>query len=99
MGVMDWFRRKKASSGIYSGGPGDSVETAIVINATNTIGGIAAEYVYIGRECGTKDVDWTVKSRMKTSHNNKHFDFFDVALKDGSRRSFWFDITAFFGRF
>lgn len=99
MSIMDWLRGKPSARGIYSGGTGDSANTAIVINVANSMAGIAAEYAYVQRECGQKDVDWTLGSQMQTSQGGKEFDVLEAKLKDGTSRAFWFDISAFFGKF
>ncbi|HSW62150.1 MAG TPA: hypothetical protein VLH56_02345 [Dissulfurispiraceae bacterium] len=99
MGIMDWFRGKAPSPGIYSGGAGDSADTAIVISVTNSMAGIPAEYAFVQQQCGQQDVDWTLNSQMQTSQDGKKFDVLTVTLKDGGSRAFWFDITAFYGRF
>ena len=78
--------------------PGDSADTAVVIRARNTTAGVAAEYSYLSGEFGHENVDWKIQSQMSTSQNRKTFDVLTVALKDGSSRRIWFDITAFYGK-
>lgn len=78
------------------GGDGSSSDKAVVINATSSIIGIIEEYDYIRRVCGTNG--YTLKSQMKASLNGRDYDVMNVILKDGAERTFWFDITSFFGK-
>ena len=82
-----------------AGGDGSSAEEAVVINATSSIVGVPEEHDYIGRVCGKKDVDYTLRKQMLMSQNGRSYDVLEIEMKDGSVRSFWFDITSFFGRF
>jgi len=82
-----------------AGGDGSSAENAVVINATSSIVGVHEEYAYVERVCGTRDVDWSLVVQGKTTENGRDYDVLSIRMKDGSTRDFWFDITAFFGRF
>lgn len=98
MGIMNWFRRKPSARGICSGGAGHTPNTAVVIHVASTLEGIEAEYDYVEGVCGPKDVDWTLGMQMSISREGKNYDVLKVTLKDGTSRSFWFDISAFFGK-
>jgi len=87
------------SGPITTGGDGSSEEQAVIINATSSIVGIFEEYAYVERVCGKRDVDYTLQMQMQTTLNGQQYDVLDVQMKDGTRRSFWFDITSFFGKF
>ena len=95
MGLFN-FRKPKTS---LSGGDGSSAEQAVVINATSSIIGVSEEYDYIERECGKRDIDYTVGMQMQTNRNGRSYDVISIDLKSGEERTFWFDITAFFGKF
>jgi hypothetical protein len=82
------------TEGITTGGDGSSAEKAVVINATSTAVGVAAEYAYVERKCGTHTLD----SQSLMNVNGRHYDVMNVTLQDGTKRDFWFDITAFFGK-
>jgi len=97
MGLLSLFKHKPKPE-LYSGGSGESEESAIVINATATGVGIPAEYFYVMQVCGEKDVDWTLESQVLTEDEVRQYDVLTVKLKDGTTREFWFDITAFFGK-
>ncbi len=95
MGIMDLFKKKKANHSIYSGGTGDGMDNAIVINESNSMAGIRAEYVYLEKQFGQTKTDWTVECQSMRSEGGRSFDILTVKLKDGSSRIVWFDITSF----
>ena len=99
MGIIDWFKGTPSTRNIYSGGTGDAANTAIVIGVANSGIGVASEYAYVEKECGQQNVDWFLELQMHTSKDGREFDILTVSLKDGSSRKFWFDITAFYGKF
>ena len=74
MGFFDFLKPKKKES-LYSGGDGSSKETAVVINATNSIVGVAAEYKFIEKQCGRKDTDWERDLQMVLRSDNKNYHF------------------------
>jgi hypothetical protein len=97
MSLFDFFKRKGRSA-LFSGGPGDSIETAVVINASNASVGVQAEYDYVARQCGAPGRDWRVESQMLTEHEGKPCDVLTVILSNGQVRKFYFDIAGFFGK-
>ena len=81
------------------GGPGDTPATAVVISgAPNSRVGIDAEYYYLGKICGQPNVDWKLKRQSVLHDQGKVFDRMDLELKDGSKKTVFFDITEFFGK-
>ena len=78
---------------------GSSAEKAVIINATSTTKGVWEEYAYVERVCGKRDVDYTLRMQMQVSERGREFDVLEIKMRDGSVRSFWFDITSFFGKF
>ena len=100
MGILSLFRSKPKRNFItFEGGPGDCKENAVVIHAPNHLLGIMAEYQYVGNQCGVRNRDWKLCMQSLVSGNGKAYDVLDIEMKDGTRRSFYFDITAFFGKF
>lgn len=79
-------------------GDGSSAEQAFVIEASTSANGIPQEYAHVGRICGRRNIDFQLKMQTQISRNGRHYDVLEVKLKDGSVRSFWFDITSFFGK-
>jgi hypothetical protein len=83
----------------YSGGDGSSPETAVVINATSSLFGNAAEYSWIEGRYGKREVDWTLQLRSHGQRpDGRYFEILFLSLRNGDERSIHFDITAFYGR-
>ena len=100
MGILSLFRSKPKRNFIsFEGGPGDSKENAVVIYAPDTILGVLCEYQYVGNQCGIRNRDWKLHMQSLISGNGKNYDVLDIEMKDGTRRSFYFDITDFYGKF
>jgi hypothetical protein len=99
MGLFDLLKPKPKDSSLFSGGTGETAENAVVINATSSLQGIPAEYAYVEQHCGKEDEDWTLDAQMQTSQNGREYDVLTVTLKQGGTRTFWFDITSFYGKF
>ena len=84
---------------IISGGPGDTVENAVVITADSSKAGVEAEYVYIERACGERGAARNFLSQTQfTTEDGRNYDEITVRLADGTTRSFYFAIDSFFGR-
>lgn len=79
-------------------GAGSSAENAVIINATSSLVGVPEEYSYVGRMCGKKGVDYTSVTQILVNHNERNYEVLNIKMKDGSVRTFWFDITSFFGK-
>jgi hypothetical protein len=90
----------------YTGGDGSSIEQAVVIvGAVNEYDGVDAEYQWLAQKFGTENENWTSSQGFSQS-GNKLYDILTVNfLKDvpghkaGESTDFYFDITAFFGKF
>ncbi|WP_342234688.1 hypothetical protein [Inquilinus sp. OTU3971] len=79
----------------YSGGPGDRLETAIVIEGALTeVSGVSAEYVYVARHLP----GWAVCGQALVNPGSRVYDQLDLANDAGHRRSIFFDITSWFGK-
>ena len=94
------FFRKLKEDGVLSGGQGETAENAVVIYTRSSKIGIAAEYAYVEQICGERDVDWKLQRQSLLTgeeEGGKAFDLLEVELKDGRKKEFWFDITAFYG--
>jgi len=84
---------------IFKGGTGDKPETAVVISgAPNSMAGIEAEYNYLRRKFGRENVDWRLIRQSVLNQQGKVYDRMDLDLKDGSRKTVFFDISEFFGK-
>lgn len=98
MGFLDFLKLRKKQD-LYGGGSGESIETAVIINTSSSMIGIPAEYRFISRKYGQKDVDWTLETQMVMRSGNRQYDVVVIKLKDGQEKSFFFDITKFYGKF
>lgn len=88
------------SGDLYSGGDGSTIESAVVINAMNSLAGIDAEYKWIEKRYGPRNQAWKVTGRMHGSNENgKSYETLDIECTDGKRLKIIFDITAFYGRY
>ena len=87
---------KKEQLTLFGGGTGDSFETAVIVNAHNSLVGIEAEYAYIANQCGEPHKDWNLESQGLREHGDKPYDVLTIALSGGATRTFYFDITNFF---
>jgi len=96
MGLFDFLKPKKQE--MFSGGSGESFETAVILNTRSGIAGVAAESQFIADQCGTRNKDWKKKEQALVSENGKHYDVVTVELSDGKTRVFHFDISQFCGR-
>lgn len=94
---MDKDRDARSGGGV-SGGNGDSVEEAVVINAPNSEIGIPLVYDYLARRFGMQGRDWHFRKQSLLQEKGRCYDRLDVTLADGAERSVFFDISAFFGR-
>jgi hypothetical protein len=82
----------------YTGGNGDSFETAIVINETDTAAGVESEYAYLSERFGEKYTDWRFASQSLQNHDGKYYDVIKITLADGIPKSVYFDISNFYGK-
>jgi putative sensory transduction regulator len=92
------FNIPKVENNLYGSGTGGSFETAVVINADDTLVGVRAEHDYVAGECGQRGQDWNLEKQSLQTHNGKPFDVLSVKLSSGQARTFYFDISRFFGK-
>ncbi len=79
---------------------GESIQDAIVIlNVTSHFEGITAEYEYIERKFGIRGKDWELEMQSLVIEGDKFYDRMELKLFDGTRKTIYFDITSFFGKF
>lgn len=95
--MMRLFKRKEVPVSM-SGGDGSSREAAIVIGADNTQDGIRAEFQYVQQKHGLYKVAWKRDMQMKVRAEGRDYDVVSIVLTDGMKKTFWFDITSFSGK-
>ncbi len=81
------------------GGAGDTAETAVVIaGAPDSRAGIAAEYAWMEKKFGRRNMDWKLKRQSVMPQKGKVFDRMEIELNDGTPKTVFFDISEFFGK-
>jgi hypothetical protein len=83
---------------LISGGKGSTKEDAVVISVPDSNGGISAEYEYVEKKCGSRGKGWRLVRQGVILDPDRQYDILTVKLRYGTFRDFYFDITAFFGR-
>lgn len=83
--------------GLYTGGNGDSIASAIVLNTKDSSVGVAAEYDYIEKLHGRRNKSWgLIEQRLISDDNGRNYDVLKIQLSDKSVKSYYFDISAFY---
>jgi len=84
----------------FTGGDGSSKENAIKIDgAKSGSEGIPAEYIYISKKHGNRDVDWKLQGQSLLGDKGKSYDFVEIEIQESKTIvGYYFDITDFFGR-
>lgn len=74
---------------------GSSFENAIVIQEKSEMSGVSAEYKWL------KDnyPGYTLISQSLSSSNGKPYDVMNIKTKDGDKKTIYFDISNFFGKY
>ncbi|MDD5571133.1 MAG: hypothetical protein PHD97_08250 [Bacteroidales bacterium] len=74
---------------------GSSFENAIVINEKTESAGVGAEHTWLNKNYpGCKLIKQTL-----ANHDKKPYDIMDIKTTDGEKKSIYFDISNFFGKF
>ena len=92
MKLLDMLKRKMCKAW-WEGGPGDSVENAIIIHCSNYFDGMDAEGKYLDKKCGRFITDWTLDKKILLKRDGRRYDLISISMKDGTKRSFYFDAT------
>ena len=84
----------------FSKNSGESMEDAIIImGAKGEKDGIDSEYKYLESKYGLKEIDWELELQSLLSEKGKSYDKMDIKLADGTKKTIYFDITNFFGKY
>lgn len=104
MGIFDNFKKKKKninnsfSSDIYSRGNGTDYDNAVIINVSNSVEGIAAEYKFIISKHVESDKCWELISQNLNNKDGKYYDILEIKLKNEEILKYYFNITNFYGK-
>ena len=84
---------------VVTGGPGDSVGTAIVIRKTpKGLSAAGAEHLLLQKWFGTRGRDWTLRAQELLQQDGRTYDVYRVTLPDNSERALYFDVTDWLSR-
>ncbi len=97
MSIFNFFKRSEPQS-LFSGGNGDSFETAVVINAEDTFSGIDAEHEYLDRRFGKRQIDYQINKQALHERGAEAYDIFTITLSTGEVKTCYFNISKFFGK-
>ena len=99
MGFLDFLKGKKRRRITFEGGPGDTMERAIMIRgAPDTALGVEAEYRYLAQRYGQPGRDWQFVGQGLLDSGDRVYDEIHIKLADGTPITIFFDITEFFGK-
>jgi hypothetical protein len=73
---------------------GDSFETAVVIEASDGLEGVTAEYEWLE----THYPGHRIMLQALVKHNGKIYDIFTIITAEGIEKNIYFDITSRFGK-
>jgi hypothetical protein len=89
MSIFNLFKPKGRPTS-FSGGNGDSFESAVIVDADNASARVQAEQDYIARQCGQAQKDWKVMGNRLQEHEGKLYDVLVIGLANGQVRTFHF---------
>ena len=69
-----------------------------IFGAPNSVAGISAEYTYLRKKFGPQNVGRMLTRQSVFHQNGKVYDRMDLEMKDGSKKTIFFDISEFFGK-
>lgn len=74
---------------------GSSIASAVVIEEKNETEGVAAEYAWLRKHYP----GYSLIKQSLIFDNGKPYDKMDIKTADGSKKTIYFDISKFFGKF
>jgi hypothetical protein len=84
---------------VVTGGPGDSLQTAIVIKKTpRGLSAAGAESMLLAKWFGQRGKNWMMKTQTLVVADGRTYDAYEVVLADGSERWLYFDVTDWLSR-
>ena len=84
---------------VVTGGPGDTLQTAIVIKKTpRGLSAAGAEFMLLGKWFGERQKDWTLKQQEMLQVEGRTYDAYEVVLADGSLKRLFFDVSEWLSR-
>jgi hypothetical protein len=84
---------------VVTGGPGHTLQTALVIKKTpRGLSAAGAETMLLGKWFGERGRNWTMKQQAMVQVDGRTYDTYEVVLTDGSERRLYFDVTDWLAR-
>ena len=84
---------------VVTGGPGDTLQTAIAIRKTpRGLSAAGAEHMLLRKWFGERDKSWTLTRESMLQVDGRTYDTYEVVLADGSERRLYFDVTEWLSR-
>ena len=84
---------------VVTGGPGDTLQSAIVIKKTpRGLSAAGAEFMLLGKWYGEWQKDWTLARQEMLQVEGRTYDAYEVVLTDGSLKRLFFDVTEWLSR-
>jgi hypothetical protein len=84
---------------VVTGGPGDTLQTAIAIKKTpRGLSAAGAEHMLLQLWFGERGKDWTLKQQDMLQVEGRTYDTYTVVLSGGSEKRLFFDVTGWLSR-
>jgi hypothetical protein len=84
---------------VVTGGPGDSVQTAIAIKQTpKGLSAAGAEHLLLAQRYGPRGRGWTLERQDLLKLAGRVYDAYAIVLQDGTGRTLYFDVTDWLAR-
>jgi len=77
------------------GKKGNSLESAIIIEAQDTIGGVTEEHTFLDQLFSTLDIGIRSVEQTLIIEGQKQYDQFVITMDDGTKKIIFFDISSF----
>ncbi|TBN04671.1 hypothetical protein EYD45_05255 [Hyunsoonleella flava] len=91
--------KSSSSKAYYEESSGLSMEDAVVIHASGSMQGIPLEYEFVGKKEGQRGIDWGLVQQSLVHEGNKSYDVLVIKVfKTNEEKTYFFDITNFFGK-
>ena len=99
-GVYDFEQPLDTSNVVYKGGDGKSPGSAVLILGTkNERSGIAAEYGWISKLHGERNVGWKYGEQSSVMYDGKRMDVIMIhTVPANATVAYYFDISDFYGK-
>ena len=91
---------KKKNKVEYSHHDGKTFKTSIKITGAKIAPvGIAAEYGYVASKLGVEGIDWELVQQTLIHGENDDFDILEIKTKNGTFKTYHFNISDFYGKY